>query len=63
MPIVNIVMIKGRTTEQKKALFREVTDAINRTVGAPKENIRIMLQEVAPEDFAVAGVPKSEPSS
>jgi 4-oxalocrotonate tautomerase len=59
MPVVQITLIEGRTDEQKQAMYREVTDAIERTLGAQRENIRIMIYDVPRTDFAVAGVSKS----
>ncbi len=63
MPIIQITMIEGRSGEQKQAMYREVTDAIHRTLGAPRENVRIMIYEVPSQHFATAGVSKSGPSS
>lgn len=63
MPIVSITMIEGRSDEQKENMYREVTEAIHRTLGAPRENVRIMLNEVPPRHFAVAGVAKKRASS
>lgn len=62
MPIVSITLIEGRTDEQKNAMYREVTDAIHRTVGAPKESVRIMINEIPARHFAAGGVPKTGPS-
>jgi 4-oxalocrotonate tautomerase len=63
MPIVNITMIEGRTDNQKQAMFKEVTEAIHRTLGAPRESVRIMINEVPARHFATAGVAKTGPSS
>ncbi|UKJ76550.1 2-hydroxymuconate tautomerase [Azospirillum brasilense] len=63
MPIVNITLIKGRPQDKKAAMYREVTDAIHRTLGAPRESVRIILNEVEPQHFAVAGEAKTGPSS
>lgn len=63
MPVLHMTVIKGRKKEEIEAMYSEVTDAIHRTLGAPKENVRIILNEVEPEHFAVAGKPKSGPSS
>lgn len=59
MPIVNITLLEGRSSEQKQKLFTEVTQAIQRSISAPPETIRIILNEVDPRHFAVAGEPKS----
>lgn len=63
MPIVNMTLIKGREQEDLEKMYVEVTDAIHRTLGAPKENIRICVNEVEPQHFAIAGKPKTGPSS
>jgi len=63
MPIIQITLIAGRSDDQKKAMYHAVTEAVHQTIGAPKESIRIMVNEVPPVHFAVAGVAKSGPSS
>jgi 4-oxalocrotonate tautomerase len=63
MPIIQITMIVGRTDDQKRAMYEAVTEAVHTTLGAPKENVRIMINEVPPLHFATAGVVKSGPSS
>lgn len=63
MPIVNITLIEGRSDEQIGAMYREVTDAIHRSIGAPRDSVRIMLNEIPARHFAVAGVAKTGPSS
>ncbi|HHW18519.1 MAG TPA: 4-oxalocrotonate tautomerase [Firmicutes bacterium] len=55
MPIVQIELIEGRTVEQKRALVKEVTDAIVRTLGVQPEAVRIILRDMKKENFAVAG--------
>ena len=60
MPIVSITMLKGRTPEQKSRLFKDVTEAIHRAIDTPKDNVRVVLNEVEPENIAIAGVPVSE---
>lgn len=59
MPIVQITLIEGRSQDQKEAMFREVTEALGRTVAAPPQSVRIMINEVPREHFAVAGVSKA----
>ena len=60
MPIVSITMLKGRTPEQKSRLLKDVTEAIHRAIDTPKDNVRVVLHEVEPENIAIAGVPVSE---
>ena len=62
MPIVNITLIQGRSPEKKAALMKSVTEAVVASIGAPAESVRVIINEVPPEHFAVAGVAKSAPS-
>jgi len=55
MPYVTVKMIEGRTTEQKRALVAEVTEAVAKTVNAPKENITVFIEEMSKENYGVAG--------
>jgi 4-oxalocrotonate tautomerase len=63
MPIIQITLVAGRSDEQKAAMYKEVTEAVHRTLGAPRENVRIMINEVPAKHFAVAGMAKTGPSS
>ncbi|KYG90182.1 2-hydroxymuconate tautomerase [Metasolibacillus sp. FSL H7-0170] len=56
MPIITIKMLEGRTDEQKRALVQEVTEAVSKTVNAPKENISIIIEEMSKNHYANAGV-------
>ncbi|MCR6628676.1 MAG: 2-hydroxymuconate tautomerase family protein [Magnetospirillum sp.] len=58
MPLCEITLIEGRNAEQKRALMKEVTEAIHRSINAPKEAIRVVLREVPAAHWAVGGVPK-----
>ncbi|HVI52861.1 MAG TPA: 2-hydroxymuconate tautomerase [Candidatus Sulfotelmatobacter sp.] len=58
MPIVEVTLIEGRSKEQKRALVKEVTDAVVSSIGAPVEAVRVIIREIPPEHFAVGGVPK-----
>ncbi|PXW14661.1 2-hydroxymuconate tautomerase [Paraburkholderia caballeronis] len=55
MPIARISIMDGRTDEQKAALIAAVTEAIHRSVGAPRENIRVLLDEVPRTQWGIAG--------
>jgi 4-oxalocrotonate tautomerase len=58
MPLVEVTMIEGRTRDQKRALMAQVTDAVEQSIGAPRETIRVIIREVPAEHWAVGGVPK-----
>ena len=60
MPVIDITLLEGRSPEKKRDLIREVTDATVRALDTPPESVRVILREIPPTHFAVAGVPKSE---
>jgi len=60
MPLVEIHLLEGRTKEQKKALLEAVTRAINESLGAPLETIRVWVQEIPKDEFMTAGILASE---
>lgn len=55
MPIVNIQMIEGRTPEQKENLIKDVTAAVVKNTGAPKEAVSIIISEMKKENYGHAG--------
>jgi 4-oxalocrotonate tautomerase len=56
MPTVQITMLKGRTTEQKRKLVERVTDAIAEEAGTPKAAVIVAIHEVDRDDYAIGGV-------
>ncbi len=56
MPIVQIEMFEGRTLEQKRAMVKEVTQALVRTVKCPPDAVKIVIREMKKEDLAEAGL-------
>ena len=60
MPIVTINLLEGRSTEQKKELIKNVSTAINETIGAPMDSIRVIINEMPYENFGIAGLPVKE---
>ncbi|MDM5246323.1 MULTISPECIES: 2-hydroxymuconate tautomerase [Lysinibacillus] len=60
MPYVTVKMLEGRTDEQKRALVKEVTEAVSRTVNAPAENVTVFIEEMPKNHYGVAGVLHSD---
>ncbi len=48
---------EGQSREKKVALVEEVTDAVESTLGAPRERTGVVLREVPAAHRAVGGVP------
>ena len=59
MPLIQVSLIEGRSPQVRRALIAELTDAVVRALDAPRETVRVILNEVPPEHWAVGGVPKS----
>ena len=55
MPIIELNVAEGRTVEQKAAAVAAITDAVVRTLDVRPEQVRILINEVSPENFAIAG--------
>ncbi len=55
MPFAQIFLVSGRSDEQKKAVIEKVTDALIEAVGAPRENVRVWIQEVPNTQWGIAG--------
>jgi len=60
MPILQVEILKGRTIEQKRNMVRKVTDAVTETLDCPEEAVRIIIREMELENFASAGVLRSD---
>ncbi len=55
MPIVQVELLEGRTLEQKRLLVEKVTQAIVDSIGAPAENITIIIRDMSKENFSKSG--------
>ena len=55
MPFIQINILKGRSPEKKERLIREVTDLVSDVLEAPVQNVRVMIQELEPEHWGIAG--------
>lgn len=55
MPVAHIMMLAGRSKTQKAAMAADITEAIHKHSGAPKEAITVIFTEVTRDDWAAAG--------
>lgn len=60
MPIVDITLVAGRTETQLRALVEAVTTAVETSLPAPRESVRVVLREVPATHFAVGGSPLAD---
>lgn len=56
MPIIEFHLLEGRTVDQKRRLCEAVTDTVVSVLGVQREAVRILIHNMPPENFAVAGV-------
>ncbi|MGA8153550.1 MAG: 2-hydroxymuconate tautomerase [Terriglobales bacterium] len=56
MPLVQVTMLTGRSTEQKRKLAQRITDAMVEEAGARREAIVVAFHEVSKESYASGGV-------
>lgn len=55
MPIIEMHMMVGRTTEQKHKVAAAVTEAVAKSLECSAETVRILITEHATDGFYVAG--------
>jgi 4-oxalocrotonate tautomerase len=55
MPIVTIDLVAGRTIAQKRELVAKVTQAVCEAIAVDASNVRIILQDMNPENYGFAG--------
>lgn len=56
MPIVMVNVKEGRTLEQKRAMITGMTKVLCETLEVPVSSVRIIVNEMRNEDFAIGGV-------
>ena len=56
MPLVQITMLTGRTTEQKRKLAQRITDVVVEEAGARREAVVVAFHEVSKENYASGGL-------
>ena len=55
MPIIQINILEGRTLNQKKKLVEKLTHAVVESLGAPRETVRVMINEMSADHYAISG--------
>ena len=60
MPIVQIDMLEGRTTEQKRDLVKKVTEAISETANCPQAAVTIVIREMPKENLGQGGILRAD---
>jgi 4-oxalocrotonate tautomerase len=60
MPEVVVYALQGRSQEQKKALMKDITEAVVKNFAAAPDAVTVTIVESAKADKAKAGIPFSE---
>jgi 4-oxalocrotonate tautomerase len=60
MPEVYVHAVEGRTPAQKKALMKDITDAVVKNFGTPADAVVVTIVESLKINKAKAGVPFTE---
>jgi len=60
MPEIIVYAVEGRSAEARKALMRDITDAVVRNFNVPPERVVVQIVESAPDSKSRGGIPFSE---
>jgi 4-oxalocrotonate tautomerase len=60
MPEVIVYVVEGRSYEQKKALMKDITDAVVKNLGAAADAVIVSIMETPKTLKSKGGVPFSE---
>ncbi|MRG58981.1 4-oxalocrotonate tautomerase [Agromyces sp. CFH 90414] len=63
MPNITVELLKGRTVEQRRAFAEAVTESAVEILGARRQDVRMVFQEITPDVVANGGVLASEDAS
>ena len=56
MPIIEMHLLEGRSLEMKRKAIAAITDAVIESLEVRREQVRILITEHGPENFAVGGI-------
>lgn len=60
MPEIIVYAVEGRSAEARKALMRDITDAVVRNFNVPPERVVVQIVESSPDSKSRGGIPFSE---
>lgn len=55
MPFIHVELVEGRSQEQLTNMMKEITEAVHKNTGAPKEHIHAIINEMKKGQYAVNG--------
>lgn len=60
MPLVEVTLVEGRSSDQLRTLISALTDAVESSLGAARDSVRVVLREVPPTHWAAGDVTIAE---
>ena len=60
MPFVQVELVEGRSDEQLKGMMADITAAVEKNTGAPREAIKVIVNEMRADRFMDGGTLRSE---
>lgn len=60
MPLVEVTLVEGRSPDQLRTLISTLTDAVESSLGAARDSVRVVLREVPPTHWAAGDVTIAE---
>ncbi|MDR3240895.1 MAG: 4-oxalocrotonate tautomerase [Lactobacillaceae bacterium] len=60
MPFIHVELVEGRSNAQLKAMMTEITDAVEKNTGAPRDAIKVIVNEMKKDRYMDGGNLKSE---
>lgn len=60
MPFALIHILEGRDAAKKTAMIKAVTDAISTSLETPRENVRVIVQEIPKAQWGIGGKTAAE---
>ena len=55
MPLIQVDMFSGRTTEMKRQLVKALTDAFVELTGGKPQSVQVILRDVEKHDWGAGG--------
>ncbi len=60
MPLIQTTIMEGRSQEQKEAFYKGVTQVAVETLNVKPEQVRVIINQVPTEHWAIGGVSVAE---
>ena len=55
MPLVTVKVVEGKTIEQKRALVKDITEAVVKDFEVPPSAVTIDIVDISRENLAIGG--------